>query len=100
TPERRTAARAASGESLHHQRVANGTMRNYLRQVGISCGFLRLASGPCGTDYVGERALQLQPEPHQRYSNDQNQNGAKNEYRLDFPKEGLGELVNLRGSHA
>src|SRR5438477_215871 len=28
------------------------------------------------------------------------QNGANDDYRFDFPKQGLSELVNLRGSHA
>ena len=86
TPKARTRTHTAARKPLFHQRVANGTVRNCLRQVGISCGFLRLAPGPCGTDYVGESALQFQPEPIQWYPNDQNENGANDDYRFDFPK--------------
>jgi len=43
--------------------------------------------------------LSFQPEPIQRYSNDKDQNGANNDYRFDFPKQCLSELVGLRDEH-
>ena len=63
-------------------------------------GSLRSAFFPRRTNGANETALSFQPEPIQRYSNDKNQNGATDDYRFGFPKQGLGELVNLRGSHA
>ena len=75
-------------------------MRNCLGRIGIGRGFLRLAFLPRRTNDANETALSFQPEPIQRDSNDQNQNGANNDYRFDSPKQGLSELVNLCGSHA
>ncbi len=99
TPKGRTATRATPRDSFDHQRVADWAVRNCLGRIRISCGFLHLASVPRRTNDANKSALKFQPEPIQRYSNDNNQNGTKNEYRFDFPKQGLGELVNLRGSH-
>jgi hypothetical protein len=59
-----------------------------------------LASVPRRTNGANETALKFQPEPIQWYSNDNDQNGANDDYRFDFPKQGLGKLVNLHGSHA
>jgi hypothetical protein len=40
----RTRTHTAARKPLYHQRVANGTVRNCLGRIGISCGFLFLAS--------------------------------------------------------
>ena len=100
TPERRTRLHTAARKPLYHQRVANGTVRNCLGRFGIDRGLLRLAFVSRRTNHADETALSFQPEPIQWESNDQNQNGANDHYRFGFPKQGLGELVNLRGSHA
>jgi hypothetical protein len=67
--------------------------------MGIGRGLLRLAFVSRRTNDANETALSFQPEPIQRYSNDNDQNRANNEYRFDFPKEGLSELVVLRNEH-
>ena len=92
----------SSSLSLRRLGKASDFIRKILpsrSRIRISGGFLRLASLASRTNDANESALSFQPEPHQRYSNDNDQNRAKNEYRFDFPKQGLGELVNLRGSH-
>ena len=47
---------------------------------------------------MDETALKFQPEPIQWYSNDQDQNGANDDYPFDLP-EHLIELVRLRDGH-
>jgi hypothetical protein len=96
----RTRTHTAARKPLYHQRVAYGTVRNCFRGIGTNRGSLRSAFVPGRTNDANETALSFQPEPIQRYSNDNDQNRADNEYRFGFPKQGLGELVNLRGSHA
>ena len=86
TPKARTRTHTAARKPLYHQRVANGTVRNCLGRIRISCGFLRLASLASRTNDANETALSFQPEPIQRYSNDNDQNRADNEYRFGFPK--------------
>jgi hypothetical protein len=86
TPKARTRIHTASRKPLYHQRVANGTMRNRLGRIRISCAFLRLAPLASRTNDANETALSFQSEPIQRYSNDNDQDRADNEYRFDFAK--------------
>jgi len=86
TPKARTRTHTAARKPLYHQRVANGTVRKSFRRIGISRGLLRLASLPRRTNEANKSALKFQPEPIQWYPNDQNQNGANDDYRFDFPK--------------
>ena len=73
-------------------------MRNGLRCIRISGELLRLASGPRGTNRVDEGALEFQPEPIQWYSNDNDQNGANDDYPFDL-REHLTELIRLCDGH-
>ena len=50
TPKARTRTHTSARKPLYHQRVANGTVRNCLGRIRISCGFLRLASLASRTD--------------------------------------------------
>jgi len=100
TPKGRTRARAASRESFHHSRIADWAVRNCLGRIYIGRGLLRLASRGSRTNDANESALNFQPDPIQRYSNEKDQNGANNDYRFDFPKQRLSELVGLRNQHA
>ncbi len=68
--------------------------------MGPNRGSLRSAFFPRGTNEANETALSFQPEPIQWYPNDKDQNGATDDYRFGFPKQGLSELVNLRNGHA
>jgi hypothetical protein len=86
TPKARTRTGSAARKPLYHQSVANGTVRSCFGQIRISCGFLHLASLASRTNDANETALSFQPEPIQRYSNDNDQNRADNEYRFGFAK--------------
>ena len=99
TPKARTRTRTAARKPLYHQRVANGTVRNCLGRIGNSCGLLRLPSATGGTNRADQGALKFKPEPIQWYSNDDDQNGANDDYPFDF-REHLTELIGLRDGHA
>jgi hypothetical protein len=58
-----------------------------------------LAPPACRTNAADKSALRFQLEPIQWYPNDQNQNGANNDYGFGFPKQRLGELLDLRNEH-
>src|SRR2546430_15627494 len=88
TPKSRTSRGAAPRNSFQHWRVANRTVRNHINGIGGGRRFLHLASVPRRTNGANESALKFQPEPIQWYPNDQNQNGANDNYRFDFPKQG------------
>ena len=62
TPKARTRTHTAARKPLYHQRVANGTVRNCLGRICISCGFLDLASLPRRTNDANETALSFQPD--------------------------------------
>jgi hypothetical protein len=86
TPKARTRTHTAARKSLYRERIANGTVRNCFRRIGTNRGSLRSAFFPRRTNDANETALSFQPEPIQRYSNDNDQNRADNEYRFGFAK--------------
>jgi hypothetical protein len=100
TEKRGTSVGAAASHSLYHQRIANRTVRQRLRRVVNRRKALRLALAACRANAADKSALSFQLEPLQRNSNNENQNGADDDYRFDFPKQGLGELLDLRNQHS
>jgi hypothetical protein len=86
TPKTRTATRTAPRESFDHQRIANWTVWDCLKRIRISHGLRCLASLPSRSNDANESVFKFQPEPVQWYSNNQNQNGANDDYRFGFPK--------------
>ncbi len=62
TPKARTRTHTAARKPLYHQRVANGTVRNCLGRIDLSCGFLRLASFASRTNDANQTALSFQPD--------------------------------------
>jgi hypothetical protein len=63
SPRTRTRARAASRHSLHHQCIADWTVRSSRRFISVRSRIYRLASGSRRTDCADETALKFQPEP-------------------------------------
>lgn len=97
TPKARSRTHTAPRKPLCHQRAANGTVRNCIGRIGIDRGLLRLAFVSRRTNDANETPLSFQPEPIQRYSNDNGQNGAMSTDSV--PPHPSKQILRLRVSY-